>query len=167
MKLSEIAERLECRLEGDGDVEIRRVAGIERAGPGDLTFLVHQKYASKFAKTRASAIIVGLDVLSRAAPAALLRTAQEALVNAAKYAGDSPISVYAEVEPEQVTVFVRDRGPGFDVEAVPEDRMGLRQSVVGRMQRHGGRVFAVVGRFLDRLAADRLNDPERSFRGVG
>src|SRR5271167_3318118 len=74
MRLSEIAERLACHLEGDGDVEIRRVAGIERAGPGDLTFLVHQKYASKFATTRASAIIVGLDVLSKGAPAALLRT---------------------------------------------------------------------------------------------
>jgi signal transduction histidine kinase len=42
------------------------------------------------------------------------------------------------VEIGQVTVFVRDRGPGFDVDAVPEDRLGLRQSVVGRMQRHGG-----------------------------
>ena len=48
------------------------------------------------------------------------------------------MSVYAEVEPEQVTVFVRDRGPGFDPDAVPEDRLGLRQSVVGRMERNGG-----------------------------
>jgi signal transduction histidine kinase len=70
---------------------------------------------------------------------AVVHATREALVNAAKYAGESAISVYAEVEPEQVTVFVRDRGPGFDVDAVPEDRMGLRQSVVGRMQRHGGR----------------------------
>jgi len=69
---------------------------------------------------------------------ALLHATREALVNAAKYARDSPISVYVEVEPDQVTVFVRDRGPGFDPAAVPEDRMGLRQSVVGRMQRHGG-----------------------------
>ncbi|MGZ4609914.1 MAG: ATP-binding protein [Actinomycetes bacterium] len=69
---------------------------------------------------------------------AVLHASREALVNAAKYAGGSPISVYAEVEPDQLTVFVRDRGPGFDVEAVPEDRLGLRQSVVGRMQRHGG-----------------------------
>ncbi|HEX7189310.1 MAG TPA: PspC domain-containing protein [Actinomycetes bacterium] len=65
--------------------------------------------------------------------------AREALVNAAKYAGDSAISVYAEVEPDQVTVFVRDRGPGFDPDTVPADRLGLRQSVVGRMDRHGGR----------------------------
>jgi signal transduction histidine kinase/phage shock protein PspC (stress-responsive transcriptional regulator) len=69
---------------------------------------------------------------------AMLHATREALVNAAKYARDSPISVYAEVEPDQVTIFVRDRGPGFDPAAVPEDRLGLRQSVVGRMQRHGG-----------------------------
>lgn len=70
--------------------------------------------------------------------AALRDAAREALVNAAKYAGDSPITVYAEVEPGQVTVFVRDRGPGFDPAAVPADRLGLRESVVGRMARHGG-----------------------------
>jgi signal transduction histidine kinase/phage shock protein PspC (stress-responsive transcriptional regulator) len=73
--------------------------------------------------------------------------AREALVNAAKYAPDSAISVYAEVEPGQVTVFVRDRGPGFDVDAVSADRLGLRQSVVGRMARHAGtaQVRSVVG----------------------
>ncbi len=69
---------------------------------------------------------------------ALLLASREAMVNAAKYAGDAPISLYAEVEPAQVTVFVRDRGPGFDLEDVPEDRLGLRQSVIGRMERHGG-----------------------------
>lgn len=70
--------------------------------------------------------------------AAVLDAARESLVNAGKYAGAAPISVYAEVEPERMTVFVRDRGPGFEPAAVPEDRLGLRQSVVGRMQRHGG-----------------------------
>ena len=48
------------------------------------------------------------------------------------------VSVYAEVEPDRSTVFVRDRGPGFDPDAVPEDRLGLRQSVRGRMDRNGG-----------------------------
>ena len=67
--------------------------------------------------------------------------AREAMVNAAKYAKGAPVSMYAEVEPEQVTVFVRDRGPGFDPDAVPGDRLGLRQSVVGRMDRHGGRAI--------------------------
>jgi signal transduction histidine kinase len=69
---------------------------------------------------------------------ALLLASREAMVNAAKYAGDAPISLYAEVEPAQVTVFVRDRGAGFELEDVPEDRLGLRQSVIGRMERHGG-----------------------------
>lgn len=79
--------------------------------------------------------------------AGLRDATREALVNAAKYAGGSPITVYAEVEPAQVTVFVRDRGPGFDVDAVPADRLGLRQSVIGRMDRHGGRavVRSTVG----------------------
>jgi signal transduction histidine kinase len=67
--------------------------------------------------------------------------AREAMVNAAKYAKGAPVSMYAEVEPDQVTVFVRDRGPGFDPDTVPADRLGLRQSVVGRMARHGGRAI--------------------------
>ncbi len=70
--------------------------------------------------------------------AALRDAAREALINAAKYADGAPVSLYAEVEPDQVTAFVRDRGPGFDVDAVPEDRLGLRQSVRGRMDRNGG-----------------------------
>ena len=69
---------------------------------------------------------------------ALRDAAREALVNAAKYAAGASVSVYAEVEPEQVNVFVRDRGPGFDPDTVPEDRLGLRQSVRGRMARNGG-----------------------------
>ena len=69
---------------------------------------------------------------------ALRDAAREALVNAAKYAAGAAVSVYAEVEPDQVNVFVRDRGPGFDPDSVPEDRLGLRQSVRGRMARNGG-----------------------------
>src|SRR6266513_1300496 len=59
MKLSEVAERLDCRLEGDGDVEIVRVASIRQAVPGDLTFLVNPKYAVQLGGTRASAVILG------------------------------------------------------------------------------------------------------------
>jgi len=69
---------------------------------------------------------------------ALLAAAREAMVNAAKHSGAPVVSVYAEAEPERVTVFVRDRGRGFDVGAVPEGRHGLSESVVGRMARHGG-----------------------------
>jgi signal transduction histidine kinase len=70
---------------------------------------------------------------------ALVAAAREALVNAAKFAGDGPVALYAEVEPERIEVFVRDRGPGFDPAAVPADRRGVRESIVGRMERHGGR----------------------------
>ncbi len=70
---------------------------------------------------------------------ALVAAAREALVNAAKFAGDGPVALYAEVDAERIEVFVRDRGPGFDPAAVPEDRRGVSESIVGRMERHGGR----------------------------
>ncbi|MEV7005615.1 PspC domain-containing protein [Streptosporangium sp. NPDC051022] len=69
---------------------------------------------------------------------AMMQAARQAMVNAAKYSESSVISVYAEAEPDEVTIFVRDRGVGFDMAEVPEDRMGIRQSIIGRMERHGG-----------------------------
>lgn len=70
---------------------------------------------------------------------ALVAAAREALVNAARHAGVQTVSLYAEVEPEQVSVFVRDRGRGFDPATVEEHRHGVRGSIIGRMKRHGGR----------------------------
>jgi signal transduction histidine kinase/phage shock protein PspC (stress-responsive transcriptional regulator) len=70
---------------------------------------------------------------------ALVAAAREALVNAAKFAPDGPVALYAEVAPERIEVFVRDRGPGFEPDRVPDDRRGVRESIVGRMERHGGR----------------------------
>ncbi|MDA8370966.1 MAG: PspC domain-containing protein [Nocardiopsaceae bacterium] len=69
---------------------------------------------------------------------AALRAAREAMVNASKYAGTDAISVFGEVDPDEVLIFIRDRGEGFDLDAVPEDRMGVRGSIIGRMERHGG-----------------------------
>jgi signal transduction histidine kinase len=61
------------------------------------------------------------------------------MVNAAKYGGGGgPVQVFAEVEGRTVFVSVRDHGPGFDLDAVPPDRMGVRESVIGRMRRNGG-----------------------------
>ena len=71
---------------------------------------------------------------------ALVLASREAMVNAAKHAQVEEVSVYAEVEPDEVNVFVKDRGKGFDPEAVPGDRHGLADSVLGRMDRHGGTV---------------------------
>ncbi|MFG2038252.1 PspC domain-containing protein [Dactylosporangium sp. NPDC048998] len=70
---------------------------------------------------------------------AIVAAAREALVNAAKHAKVQTISLYAEVEPDCVSVFVRDRGAGFDLAAVDDDRHGVRGSIVLRMQRHGGK----------------------------
>ncbi|UYQ63916.1 ATP-binding protein [Streptomyces peucetius] len=71
--------------------------------------------------------------------AAQMQAAREAMVNAAKYGGaGGAVQVFAEVEGRTVFVSVRDRGPGFDPDAVPEDRMGVRESIIGRMQRNGG-----------------------------
>ncbi len=58
MKLGELAERLGCELLGDGEVELRGVAGLEQAGPGDLTFLASPRYAPRLAATRAAAVVV-------------------------------------------------------------------------------------------------------------
>ncbi|MBX6385343.1 MAG: PspC domain-containing protein [Microbispora sp.] len=69
---------------------------------------------------------------------AMLHATRQAIVNACKYSGAPVVSVYAEVEPDEVTVFVRDRGKGFVLDDVPEDRMGIRQSIIGRMERNGG-----------------------------
>ncbi|MQA35860.1 sensor histidine kinase, partial [Modestobacter roseus] len=63
---------------------------------------------------------------------------KEAVVNAAKHSGAPRVSLYTEVTPTAVTVFVRDRGTGFDPATVPADRRGLRDSVVGRLTRLDG-----------------------------
>lgn len=62
MRLRDLAERLGCPVRGDDGVEVLRVAGIERAGPGDLTFLASPKYAAHLADTRATAVVVPADV---------------------------------------------------------------------------------------------------------
>jgi signal transduction histidine kinase len=78
---------------------------------------------------------------------ALLAAAREATVNAVKWSGAQVVSVFAEVEPGQVSVFVRDRGRGFDPDSVPADRKGLAESVRARMARRGGqaRIRSVQG----------------------
>lgn len=84
-------------------------------------------------------VVVGDCALEEPLPA-LVQASREAMVNAAKHAGIAEVSVYAEVEPGQVHVFVRDRGAGFDPATVSADRHGLADSIRGRMERHGGTV---------------------------
>ena len=84
-----------------------------------------------------SPVVVG-DAAMGPHLAALVAAAREAMVNAAKHAGVAEISVYAEIEGGTASVFVRDRGAGFDPAAVGADRRGLAESIRGRMDRHGG-----------------------------
>ena len=74
MNLQSLADRIDCRLEGDGAVEITRVAAIEQAGPGDLTFIAHSKYLRLAATTRASAVILGPHDTVEGAPFSILRS---------------------------------------------------------------------------------------------
>jgi signal transduction histidine kinase len=68
----------------------------------------------------------------------VVAAAREAVANAAKHAGTPVVDLYAEVAPDRVEVFVRDRGTGFDPQTVPADRQGVRNSILDRMTRHGG-----------------------------
>ena len=95
------------------------------------------------AATRAGAggsvevVAIGERALDERAAAAVA-AAREAMLNAVKFAGQSAVSVYAELSEERVQVFIRDRGNGFDPAAVLPERRGVRESIVGRMRRAGG-----------------------------
>lgn len=126
-----------------GEVEDSYGVGVETVTVGDLTF---------------GAGGPGPDV------AALLGAAREALVNAAKHSGQPRVDLYAEVEQGQISVFVRDRGVGFDPDAVDADRKGLAKSVHGRMERHGGTasVRSSVGNGAEVRLTLPLANPERT-----
>ena len=79
-----------------------------------------------------------LVVVEDSALASLVMAAREAVVNAAVHAGVGSVDVYAERDTGGVAVFVRDRGDGFDLDAVPADRHGVRRSIIDRMARAGG-----------------------------
>jgi signal transduction histidine kinase len=116
---------------------------FERRSPdeSDLTFAAGVRQIQQDVESRygvpVEAVTVGDCELDENLTA-LLAAAREATVNAAKWSGANVISLFAEVEPDSVSLVVRDRGKGFDPSAVPEDRKGLAESVHGRMTRRGG-----------------------------
>ncbi len=79
----------------------------------------------------------GDDQLTEGA-AALVAAAGEAIANAAVHSGATSVSVFAEVNADEFRVFVRDRGSGFDPDHIPDDRLGVRESIVGRLTSRGG-----------------------------
>ena len=100
MKLRDIAERLQCRLEGDGELDIVRVAPIQQAQPGDLTFVASARYLPELKTTRASAVILGK------------RSAGDAAAPCAVLQADDPYSAFARA----VSLFARHArpAPGID-----------------------------------------------------
>lgn len=103
------------------------------------------------------------DTAMTARHEALVQASREAMVNASRHGGGA-VSVYLEVADGDAEVYVKDRGPGFDPESVPADRMGVRESIVGRMNRHGG--SAVISSSADgtevrlRLPSDAADNGE-------
>ncbi len=88
-------------------------------------------------QVKVEAIVVGdADLDERMS--ALVAAVAEATLNAARHSGATEVSVYVEVEEEAVSAFVRDLGTGFDPDAVASDRRGIADSIVGRLERHGG-----------------------------
>jgi UDP-3-O-[3-hydroxymyristoyl] glucosamine N-acyltransferase len=118
LKLQDVAERLHCRLEGDGDLEIARVAGIEQAQPGDLTFIAHEKYVSKLTGTLASAVIVAPAIEAPPGGPALLRTATPyvAFAHAVGLLTAAP-AVPRGIDPASAIAADAELGPGVAIGA--------------------------------------------------
>jgi phage shock protein PspC (stress-responsive transcriptional regulator)/anti-sigma regulatory factor (Ser/Thr protein kinase) len=140
------------RNPGDTKTVLRLARGQERtlrnwlykptASPTERFSAAIEQAAAEVEDTYAVAVetvVVGGDRPVDERIEALVAAAREALVNAARHAKVTTVSLYAEVEDEQISVFVRDRGVGFDLSTVDDKRHGVRGSILGRMDRHGGR----------------------------
>jgi signal transduction histidine kinase len=88
--------------------------------------------------------VVAVGETTGRATGEIAAAAREAMLNAARHAGGE-VSVYLESTPTTIEVFVRDHGPGFDLDAVADDRLGVRESIVGRMRRAGGSALVAKG----------------------
>ena len=91
---------------------------------------------------RVRPVLIGADRPTDDASLALVLAGREAMVNAAKHSHCEEINVFLDAEDESgdIQLFVRDRGPGFSLDSIPADRQGVRQSIMGRMERAGGSV---------------------------
>lgn len=145
------------RQAGDPDEVVRLARGQERELRAWLFDDTVSNHTTTFAALRKAAgevedaygvviqpVTVGEDIPFDERAEAVVLAAREAMVNAAKHAGVDTVDVYAEHLAGRLTVFVRDRGSGFDPEAVPAGRHGLRDSIVGRVERVGGEVHVVT-----------------------
>jgi signal transduction histidine kinase/phage shock protein PspC (stress-responsive transcriptional regulator) len=131
-RLARAQERdLRSWLYGGGPVDAGSVAAQVKAAAAE----VEDRHGASI-----EVVVVG-DRPADDRTAALVAALREAMVNAVKHGqptSSAPVQVYVEAAADGVEAFVRDRGPGFDPDAVPADRLGVRESIVARMQRHGG-----------------------------
>ncbi len=128
-----------------------RVGRIREQERAEIAAMVHDQVLDKFSAAVeeivaevedtygivVESVVVG-DIDVNESVGALVAAAREAVVNAARHAKVGSVSLYAEVESDTISVFVRDRGVGFDMAGVGSDRHGVRGSIMGRMERHGG-----------------------------
>jgi signal transduction histidine kinase len=91
---------------------------------------------------KVEAIVVGDADLGERVHA-LVGAVGEATLNAARHSGSTEVSVYVEVEDDAISAYVRDHGTGFDPAAVAADRRGIADSIIGRMERHGGSAHVI------------------------
>ncbi|HEY8719498.1 PspC domain-containing protein [Pengzhenrongella sp.] len=141
--------------------ELREWLYDDRTDPGTSLAAALRAVVGEVEDGRAvavEAVVVG-DRVPDADTEALLQATREALVNAVVH-GRPPVSLYLEVAPDGVEVFVRDRGDGFDLDAVPMDRFGVRESIMGRVRRRGG--TATVTSRPDRGTEVHLRIPVRT-----
>ena len=128
-----------ARLARSQERELRAWLYTDRPAPGtsvadaftDLAGEIEDRYGAEV-----ELVVVGDRPPDRATEV-VVAAAREALSNAVRH-GAPPVSLYVEAGEESLEVFVRDHGPGFDLDAIAEDRHGVRQSIIARMERHGG-----------------------------
>ena len=162
MKLRDIADRLQCRLEGDGDVDIVRVAAVHKAEPGDLTFVANVRYLPQLATTRASAVILGRDKASAPPPR----------VPCAVLRADDPYSAFAravalfapETRPDAgihpLSAIAADAAIGDGVSIGPFVTVGAGAAIGARTIVHS---HVAIGRGA-RIGDDCVIHPQASIR---
>jgi UDP-3-O-[3-hydroxymyristoyl] glucosamine N-acyltransferase len=165
MKLGDIATRLQCRLEGDPDLEIRRVAGIEHANPGDLTFLANPKYHTHLATTGASAVIVLESLVTPSTGRALLRSANPYLSFA------QAVGLFVQTSPpapgvDRLAAVAADATLGADVAIGPFVVIGAGATIGARTVIYPGAVIGPGARIgSDCVIHARVSVRERVILG--
>jgi signal transduction histidine kinase/phage shock protein PspC (stress-responsive transcriptional regulator) len=130
--------RSPSQLPGPGQVGMAPQSALQgRPGAVSAALRAVQQEIEDAHGTRVEVVTVGDAALDEGLTA-LVAAAREAVVNAAKWSGADTVSVFAEIGPKSASIYVRDRGRGFDPALVPSDRRGISESLKGRMRRHGG-----------------------------